>query len=286
MSPGGRLQSAEASEYHQHGGTAGGHGHPGDSRTLSAANGALSHPASRRVVVRWVGPRLRLPDCVGYILLGVLVGPHVLGIIPQNAAVANFFAELGKLLLMFFVGLDIDLNEFARARRRAAFFGVTTFALPFACSIAVAHSFGYSPVSAVLVGSLIASHTLIAFPMVSAAGLATWKWRLITLTRLVRFEADIWLPPLERRRRRTTVRSVSTGPSTAVTITSTSVASTVSRRLDARRRRSPRRRRPEPNGSIALLTAIPRSRERRRGEHQRRRQHIDGPRVMGVPTPP
>src|SRR6516225_5235140 len=84
------------------------------------------------LVVRWVGPRLRLPDCVGYILLGVLVGPHLLGVVPEHADVANFFAELGKLLLMFFVGLDIDLDQFAKARRRAALFGVVTFALPLA----------------------------------------------------------------------------------------------------------------------------------------------------------
>ncbi len=133
------------------------------------------------LAVRWVSPRLRLPDCVGYILLGVLVGPHLLGVVPQHADVANFFAELGKLLLMFFVGLEIDLNEFAQVRRRAALFGLVTFALPLVCGIVVAHVFGYSPVSALLVGSLIASHTLIAFPMVTAAGLATRPAVVVTV---------------------------------------------------------------------------------------------------------
>lgn len=133
------------------------------------------------LAVRWASPRLRLPECVGYILLGVLVGPHVLSIIPQHAEVANFFAELGKLLLMFFVGLEIDLNEFKRAWRRAALFGIATFAFPFICGIAVAQTFGYALVSAVLVGSLIASHTLIAFPMVSAAGLATRPAVVVTV---------------------------------------------------------------------------------------------------------
>jgi Kef-type K+ transport system membrane component KefB len=122
--------------------------------------------------VRWLGPRLRLPDCVGYILLGVLVGPHVLGVLPEHPVVANFFAELGKLLLMFFVGLDIDLNEFMQVRRRAALFGIATFALPLVIGFGAAHAFGYAPVSALLVGSLMASHTLIAFPIVSKAGFA------------------------------------------------------------------------------------------------------------------
>jgi len=56
------------------------------------------------MAVRWIGPRLHLPDCVGYILLGVVIGPHLLGVLPEHANVANFFAELGKLLLMFSSG--------------------------------------------------------------------------------------------------------------------------------------------------------------------------------------
>lgn len=133
------------------------------------------------LMVRWIGPRLRLPDCVGYIFLGVLVGPHMLGIIPQHAEVANFFAELGKLLLMFFVGLEVDLGQFRSARWRAVSFGIMTFTLPFVGGLAVAHAFGYPPVSAMLVGSLIASHTLIAFPLVSAAGLAKRPSAVVTI---------------------------------------------------------------------------------------------------------
>ena len=133
------------------------------------------------MAVRWIGPRLHLPDCVGYILLGVVIGPHLLGVLPEHANVANFFAELGKLLLMFFVGLDIDLNQFMLARRRAALFGIATFALPLAAGIGVVHTFGYAPVSALLVGSLIASHTLIAFPMVTTAGLAARPSVVVTV---------------------------------------------------------------------------------------------------------
>jgi Kef-type K+ transport system membrane component KefB len=138
-------------------------------------------PLLGMMAVRWLGPRLRLPDCVGYILLGVLIGPHLLGVLPEHADVANFFAELGKLLLMFFVGLDIDLDEFLLARRRAGLFGLATFSLPLIGGMGVAHAFGYGSVSALLIGSLIASHTLIAFPMVSAAGLAARPSVVVTV---------------------------------------------------------------------------------------------------------
>jgi Kef-type K+ transport system membrane component KefB len=133
------------------------------------------------LLVRSAGSRLRLPVCVGYILLGVLLGPHVLGVFPEHPEVANFFAELGKLLLMFFVGLDIDLNEFMEARLRAGLFGLATFALPLIAGTIAAHAFGYGVVPSVLIGSLIASHTLIAFPMVSAAGLASRPSVVVTV---------------------------------------------------------------------------------------------------------
>lgn len=147
---------------------------------MTFAQGALDLPPLARfailllgvMAVRWACPRLRLPECVGYIMIGVIVGPHLLGIVPRHADVANFFAELGKLLLMFFVGLEIDLKQFALARRRAFAFGLATFALPQIAGTAVGLAFGYQPVSALLIGSLIASHTLIAFPMVVSAGLA------------------------------------------------------------------------------------------------------------------
>jgi Kef-type K+ transport system membrane component KefB len=122
--------------------------------------------------VPFAARRLKLPDCVGFILAGLLIGPHMLGVVPAHAAIADFLADLGKLLLMFFVGLEIDLRQFAAQGRRAALFGLLTFALPMAAGTAAGLGFGYGTIAALLVGSLLASHTLIAFPAVSAAGLA------------------------------------------------------------------------------------------------------------------
>jgi Kef-type K+ transport system membrane component KefB len=53
--------------------------------------------------------RARLPAVVGLLLSGVVLGPHVLGLFGEHVPVADFFAELGKLLLMFFAGLEIDV---------------------------------------------------------------------------------------------------------------------------------------------------------------------------------
>lgn len=156
---------------------------------MELAEGALNLPPLARfailllgvMLIRTFAPRVRLPECVGYILLGVLVGPHLLGVVPRHAEVAEFFAELGKLLLMFFVGLEIDLRQFSEERRRAAVFGMATFALPLLAGIGVAQMAGYGVVPALLIGSLIASHTLIAFPAVTRAGLASRPAVVVTV---------------------------------------------------------------------------------------------------------
>jgi Kef-type K+ transport system membrane component KefB len=110
--------------------------------------------------------RLRLPSVVGLLSAGVLLGPSGLAVAPKNPPVAAFFSEIGKLLLMFFAGLEIDIAQFNRTRNRSLAFGTLTFAIPLLAGIGVGRAFGYPWVAAVLIGSLLASHTLLGFPIV------------------------------------------------------------------------------------------------------------------------
>lgn len=114
--------------------------------------------------------RWRLPAVVGLLAAGVLIGPHGLEVAPKHGEVAHFFAEIGKLLLMFFAGIEIDLVMFNRSRNRSVGFGTLTFALPLAAGFLVGFGAGYPWVGALLIGSLLASHTLIAFPIVEKLG--------------------------------------------------------------------------------------------------------------------
>jgi Kef-type K+ transport system membrane component KefB len=126
------------------------------------------------IVVLTVPPlcqRIRLPAAVGLLLAGVVLGPSGLHVAPQHGEVAHFFADVGKLLLMFFAGLEIDLAQFQRVRNRSLGFGVATFAFPFAAGAAVGYGFGYGLIGALLIGSLLASHTLLGFPIVQRLGL-------------------------------------------------------------------------------------------------------------------
>jgi Kef-type K+ transport system membrane component KefB len=115
--------------------------------------------------------RIHIPACVGLLCVGVVVGPNGLSLFPQDGPVAGFMAQLGKLLLMFFAGLEIDLNQFERTGNRSATFGLLTFSIPQIVGTAVAVYFGYGWLSAVLVGSLMASHTLLGFPIVQRMNL-------------------------------------------------------------------------------------------------------------------
>src|SRR5262245_32166824 len=74
--------------------------------------------------------RLRLPGVLGFIVAGVLLGPNVSGVIDPKAPTITLLAELGKLLFMFFVGFEIDLDEFNKSRNRALTFGALTFSSP------------------------------------------------------------------------------------------------------------------------------------------------------------
>jgi Kef-type K+ transport system membrane component KefB len=116
--------------------------------------------------------RIRMPVVVGLLLTGVLIGPHGIDVAGLSRPVAEFFAELGKLLLMFFAGLEIDLTEFRRAQNKTVLFGLWTTALPLLLGTAVGFMFGYKAVAAVVLGSLLASHTLLGLPIVRSLGLA------------------------------------------------------------------------------------------------------------------
>jgi Kef-type K+ transport system membrane component KefB len=114
--------------------------------------------------------RIGLPGIVGVILGGLLVGPFVLGWVERDGVVESL-GQLGLLFLMFLAGLELDLDEFAANRRAALTFGAFTFSLPFVLGIALVLPFGYGAATALLFGSLWASHTLVAYPIVQQQGL-------------------------------------------------------------------------------------------------------------------
>ena len=125
-------------------------------------------------VILFVPPlcaRVGLPAAVGLLLAGVAFGPNGLHITKEGMPVLTFLAEVGKLLIMFFAGLEIDLAQAKRTGGHSLLFGSLTCLLPLAAGTSVGLTFGYSWVSSLLIGSLLASHTLIGYPIVQRLGL-------------------------------------------------------------------------------------------------------------------
>jgi Kef-type K+ transport system membrane component KefB len=125
--------------------------------------------------------RVRLPRPVGYILAGIILGPHVLAILKPEGQIVTFFAELGKLLLMFFAGFDVSVTQFRRARKRAAGFGLLTFASPFVLAIGVAAAMGYPTNACIVIGAILASHTLLGLPILKDRGQADCEAAVVTI---------------------------------------------------------------------------------------------------------
>ena len=115
------------------------------------------------LVVPALCQRVRLPAVVGLLPAGIAFGPHGLQVGPKSNEVAHFFSDVGKLLLMFFAGLEIDLAQFRRTGHRSLACGLATFALPLAAGAVAGLAFGYGWLAAILIGSLLASHTLLGY---------------------------------------------------------------------------------------------------------------------------
>lgn len=116
--------------------------------------------------------RVRLPSVVGIILGGMLVGPHGLRILPQGEFI-NILSEIGLLYLMFSAGLEINLHQFTRVRNKAIIFGILTFGIPLILGILFGRLIGLTWIGAILFGSALSSHTLIALPIIGRLGVIT-----------------------------------------------------------------------------------------------------------------
>ncbi len=117
--------------------------------------------------------RARIPGIIGLLVGGYVIGPHGLGLIGSGNNTLPDLGQLGLLYLMFVAGVELDLNLLRVYRRSAVVFGLLTFAFPMIAGTAVGLALGWEVAAAVLLGSLLSSHTLIAYPTVRDAGLAS-----------------------------------------------------------------------------------------------------------------
>lgn len=116
--------------------------------------------------------RLRLPGLVGLLLAGIVLGPYGLQLLSPETETVKLLSDIGKVYLMFVAGLEIDMGAFQKNRNRSLTFGLLTFAVPLIVGTGLGLWMNMGWNAAVVLGSLLASHTLLAYPLLQRLGVA------------------------------------------------------------------------------------------------------------------
>ncbi|TVQ22553.1 MAG: cation:proton antiporter [Leptolyngbya sp. DLM2.Bin15] len=115
--------------------------------------------------------RFRLPGLIGPIVAGVVLGSSVLNVLERGQAI-ELLGNVGLLYIMFLSGLEIDLSQFRKNRDRSLVFGVITFMIPQISGMVIfRYLLGFDWAASILIASMFASHTLVAYPIISRLGI-------------------------------------------------------------------------------------------------------------------
>ncbi len=125
--------------------------------------------------------RLRIPHIIGMILAGIVVGEHGFNTLERDSSF-ELFGKVGLYYIMFLAGLEMDMDDFKKNRFKALIFGFFTFLIPMGLGVWSSMEFlGYNFTTSVLLASMYASHTLIAYPIISRYGLTRLRSVSITI---------------------------------------------------------------------------------------------------------
>ncbi len=123
------------------------------------------------LVMPLAAEKLRVPDMVLLLLAGTFLGPHGTGLLERNSAVM-LFGSVGLLYIMFLAGLEIDLPQFIQSRNRSLVFGLLTFIIPQSLGTLLGRYVLHMEwPEAILLASMFASHTLLAYPVAGKLGI-------------------------------------------------------------------------------------------------------------------
>ncbi len=124
-----------------------------DSHTFLAN---LALVLSVAAVTTVVFQKLKQPVVFGYMLAGLVVGPHIPIPLVADAEFVNELAELGVILLMFSLGLEFNLRRLAQVGGTALFVAVLQSGVMMCLGFAVSRAFGWSTLECVYAGAIIA----------------------------------------------------------------------------------------------------------------------------------
>jgi Kef-type K+ transport system membrane component KefB/nucleotide-binding universal stress UspA family protein len=125
--------------------------------------------------------KLRLPGLVGLLVAGVILGSNGFQVLSKDSETLKLLSNIGLVYLMFVAGLEVDLAQFRKTKNRSLTFGWFTFIVPMIFGTIVGRLFNFDWNASILIGSLFASHTLLAYPIVSRLGVVNNEAVTITI---------------------------------------------------------------------------------------------------------
>ena len=125
--------------------------------------------------------KLRIPHLLGLIIAGAIIGPHGFNLVLRDSSII-LSGTAGLLYIMFLAGLEIDMADFKRNSTKSLAFGMYTFLIPMILGTVVGiWVLRFNVLTSVLLASMFASHTLIAYPIISKLGISKNKAVSITV---------------------------------------------------------------------------------------------------------
>ncbi len=115
--------------------------------------------------------KLSIPHLIGLIIAGLVIGPFGFNFIARDSSIV-LFGTVGLLYIMFLAGLEIDMADFKKNSGKSLVFGLYTFIIPMVIGTLSGYYLLRFPLNtSILLASMFASHTLIAYPIVSKLGI-------------------------------------------------------------------------------------------------------------------
>ncbi len=150
--------------------------------SLPLANPALKFLAILTIILITpiISNRLKIPSILGLIIAGAVIGPNGLNLLLRDSSII-LSGTAGLLYILFLAGLDINISDFKKNSFKSFQFGMYTFIIPMFLGILTSYYIlQQSIISSVLIASMYASHTLIAYPILSKLGVT--KNRAVNIT--------------------------------------------------------------------------------------------------------
>jgi Kef-type K+ transport system membrane component KefB/nucleotide-binding universal stress UspA family protein len=125
--------------------------------------------------------KFKIPQLIGLIIAGAVIGPNGINLLERDSSVI-LFGTVGLLYIMFLAGLEIDLADFKKNSSKSLVFGLYTFIIPMVLGTGTGLWVLNFPLNtSILLASMFASHTLIAYPIISKMGVMKNKAVNITV---------------------------------------------------------------------------------------------------------